>query len=384
MAGSDNSNTFKFAPDFVEGLMKAPETAPPLPLKDSRLEHSFAFIEDGQFRKNLVFKTEYILRVGSDPAQCDLPAGDARCSPVQIVFLRLESGWLLMDIGEPGIVRFNGFPLQQAIIPPTGKCVIKLDCVTLLFTSGEKKSSIRRYKALPLKKQVTPIDLEDADLTAASCRIFSAKSRMAGVNKPIAESVGEMLVFGTNPICDVVLQGSSAAPVHAYLYWGPDGVYIEDLEGQGRTMVNRTTVTDGEPVRLDSDNLVRLGNAALNIDLSTGVRKRGEQLHALRAPAPGFRFSPLPDAPGEAFVVDADVPAWVAGRGDDAHFLVPDTSASRMHCQMEPSGNRIIVRDLESANGTLINGHAIDAAYAAPGDVILIGSSAYLLHYKLR
>lgn len=46
----------------------------------------------------------------------------------------------------------------------------------------------------------------------------------------------------------------------------------------------------------------------------------------------------------------------VIGSHDSADFVVRDSSVSRMHCELIPSGTRVILRDLESKYGTAIQG----------------------------
>ncbi len=61
------------------------------------------------------------------------------------------------------------------------------------------------------------------------------------------------------------------------------------------------------------------------------------------------------------------------GRGLKADIQVIDDGLSRVHCSIENRGHMFFVRDLESANGTYLNGKAVAAADAYDGDEISIG-----------
>src|SRR5262245_57698787 len=48
-------------------------------------------------------------------------------------------------------------------------------------------------------------------------------------------------------------------------------------------------------------------------------------------------------------------PRMVMGRGDDVEIIVKDPEASRAHARIDILGDRVILRDLNSTNGTFVN-----------------------------
>jgi pSer/pThr/pTyr-binding forkhead associated (FHA) protein len=68
--------------------------------------------------------------------------------------------------------------------------------------------------------------------------------------------------------------------------------------------------------------------------------------------------------------------AVTIGRDVEAGIQVLDRSASRFHCEVFPVGGMWFVRDLESKNGTFVNGEQLsDEELLRAGDVIRIGTS---------
>jgi two-component system, cell cycle response regulator len=72
----------------------------------------------------------------------------------------------------------------------------------------------------------------------------------------------------------------------------------------------------------------------------------------------------------------------ILGRGDGCDIMVPDPSVSRKHLQIscrkivksgEGSKLKVVVRDLQSRNGTLVNYAAVQRAVLKPGDKIIVG-----------
>jgi diguanylate cyclase (GGDEF)-like protein len=60
--------------------------------------------------------------------------------------------------------------------------------------------------------------------------------------------------------------------------------------------------------------------------------------------------------PRAGAVLTIDGPSVVLGRGDDADLRIPDPSLSRMHVRFERRGEQLCITDLDSLNGTLIDG----------------------------
>jgi pSer/pThr/pTyr-binding forkhead associated (FHA) protein len=62
------------------------------------------------------------------------------------------------------------------------------------------------------------------------------------------------------------------------------------------------------------------------------------------------------------------------GRATGADFIVDAALVSRVHCRFTvlPDG-ALEVRDLESTNGTFVNGNRVDAARLAAGDRVQVG-----------
>jgi two-component system cell cycle response regulator len=68
----------------------------------------------------------------------------------------------------------------------------------------------------------------------------------------------------------------------------------------------------------------------------------------------------------------------VIGRATDAAVRLKDDGVSRKHARIIHDNNAISVEDLNSANGTLVNGHRIQHAALQDGDKIQVGSTTIL------
>jgi hypothetical protein len=65
----------------------------------------------------------------------------------------------------------------------------------------------------------------------------------------------------------------------------------------------------------------------------------------------------------------------VIGRGDQANLRLPDVGISRRHARLDYDGSQVVLTDLGSTNGSMVNGQRISAVALNPGDMIQIGTT---------
>ena len=62
------------------------------------------------------------------------------------------------------------------------------------------------------------------------------------------------------------------------------------------------------------------------------------------------------------------------GRATGADFIVDAALVSRLHCRVIAlAGGELEIKDLESTNGTYVNGERVETARLAPGDRVQVG-----------
>ncbi|WP_067663509.1 DUF3662 and FHA domain-containing protein [Nocardia miyunensis] len=99
-----------------------------------------------------------------------------------------------------------------------------------------------------------------------------------------------------------------------------------------------------------------------------------------QAPAGGSGYSAtlqLDDGSGRTYQLREG--SNIIGRGQDAHFRLPDTGVSRRHIEVRWDGQVAMLSDLGSTNGTLVNGSPVQDWQLADGDIIRAGHSEILI-----
>lgn len=61
------------------------------------------------------------------------------------------------------------------------------------------------------------------------------------------------------------------------------------------------------------------------------------------------------------------------GRSPGAEFIVEAALVSRLHCQLSATEDSLRVKDLDSTNGTFVNGKRVQAAELREGDTLSVG-----------
>ena len=121
---------------------------------------------------------------------------------------------------------------------------------------------------------------------------------------------------------------------------------------------------------LEGGDVVRLGDTFIDVDVPGAGRT------ALRPQGPGRVVSiAITEGPlaGTRVTVESEM---VVGRAG-ADITIQDPEISRRHASLKPQNGGLEIRDLESANGTVVNGAAIDRPTTLHnGDVITLGHTS--------
>jgi len=71
---------------------------------------------------------------------------------------------------------------------------------------------------------------------------------------------------------------------------------------------------------------------------------------------------------------ELNVDRTTIGRVDDNMFQIAEASVSSHHCEVHLRGSEVLIRDLNSTNGTFINGEKIAESILKPGQTLRLGN----------
>lgn len=82
------------------------------------------------------------------------------------------------------------------------------------------------------------------------------------------------------------------------------------------------------------------------------------------------------DVKGRVFQLEQEVTSL--GRSKDNTIIIENPTVSGHHCSITREGNAYVLRDLESTNGTRLNGKSVTEVRLKPKDLIQVGSVEFL------
>ncbi len=113
-------------------------------------------------------------------------------------------------------------------------------------------------------------------------------------------------------------------------------------------------------------------------DDTTQIKKDKAKLDGLSLPKDKNIYLYIIKGPRSGFKFLLEKPRIIVGRGSEADLIIPDLEVSRKHCAIEVDDKKTILRDLNSTNGTFVDGEKIDFIKVEDRTEIQIGQSALL------
>jgi len=115
--------------------------------------------------------------------------------------------------------------------------------------------------------------------------------------------------------------------------------------------------------------------AEVNIPSNTGV------FPAAQAEAPGLDGRVIVITSGDQATRFGQARV-IIGRGKEADLRVSDPNVSRKHAAVYWNNGRLMIDDLGSTNGTMVNGYPVTRTVLRPSDVVAIGDSRLTVEAK--
>jgi len=203
------------------------------------------------------------------------------------------------------------------------------------------------------------------------------------------QSDSKDITIGRAAGCAIQLDEGSISRLHALIRFSSGSWSIERRANFGAVTLNGQEI---ENAPLEGGEEITIGKFSLRINVESSqasasravVSAGGSDDSIYREESGGqtrvvdvglkavFRFEPGAANLSE-FVMEKDLAVF--GRGTNCDVVLTEKKASRKHFEVRKQGLSFIFKDLNSANGTLINGNAASEAELVPGDLIEIGET---------
>lgn len=176
-------------------------------------------------------------------------------------------------------------------------------------------------------------------------------------------------MVGRGDGCAVRLDDPAVSVLHASITRDGPGWMLRDEASSNGTYVNDAPIA-GEYALRDGD-VVTCGNTRMAVHIADppAAAPRGPAGTVLLGAEPTERPVPRP-APGRPVTI---------GRAADNAVVLDDRTVSRHHAVLELVPDGVVVSDLDSQNGTYLNGVAVRSDLVRPGDRLRIGKTVFAL-----
>lgn len=174
--------------------------------------------------------------------------------------------------------------------------------------------------------------------------------------------VDAIMKIGGDSSNNLVLQGEGIAPFHAEILLKGEELMLKPASPQGQVTVNEKRVTG--PQKLAIDDVITLGQTRLKI-ITPGTEAKTKPAAKATESSEWALEIHASWAKQSRFPIKENA---IVGRDESCDISVPVNHLSRQHARLTPAGGFLLVKDLDSTNGTFLNGEKITQGRAKPGD----------------
>lgn len=201
-----------------------------------------------------------------------------------------------------------------------------------------------------------------------SLRLVVVEGESLGVQLRLQHQ--NVVEVGRSAAADLRIADSAIADIHLKVYREGERFTCFDVTGQGFLHNGERTVR----AEISVGDVISLGSHKLRL-----LSDETHELPTAGREIPGASGEPAlvvlrgNDA-GHAFPV-GNKSVQILGRGASTDITIWDIRASRAHCRIDKLPNGFRISDLNSSNGTTVNGKKITSHELSEGDEVQIGST---------
>ena len=342
--------------------------------------------------------------LGADPG-CAIPLAIPGVLPKHAKLKSLPDGQVVITKAVPEAdVLINGVRLGAEPTPLLHGDKVEVGGQELTFVDERRSGSTQYVQAMSV-----PQAMERAKAEAKGGKVtVNTGGRVVSLTDGREYAIaGASLVFGRDASCDVVVPGKDVSRRHAEIMQTPKGYLIVDSSTNG-TSVNDVRV-EGQRLLARAD-VITIGEEKFRFYADTAAAPPANpqpgpaaNVPSAAPPAPspppptppkgerlretvhGVSAAPRPSgAPLASFLVRGGAlkgqrlrvktPVVNIGRADYNDLMLPDESVSTTHAKLQRREGVWILVDLDSTNGTFIDGDQIKGeAPLAPGATVRFG-----------
>ena len=188
------------------------------------------------------------------------------------------------------------------------------------------------------------------------------------------------LTLGADASNDVILDHILVAPFHGKVKKSDEGFIFIDLDTDNGSYIQdikimKHLLTHNDEIQIANYIIVYDEGIGYEDETETSIITAFEKEDITKLGRPYF-LSRNPGSEGKRYPIEKT--SITVGRSEGVDIVVVDTTVSRKHAQLEFKDNHYILTDLDSSNGTYVNGEKIDIKIISFGDLVQFGEMKFV------
>tara|TARA_R110001592_G_scaffold68269_5_gene209153 strand:- start:2678 stop:3604 length:927 start_codon:yes stop_codon:yes gene_type:complete len=169
--------------------------------------------------------------------------------------------------------------------------------------------------------------------------------------------------IGKSTSNSLMIEDASIDDTHAEIVNNRDQLSLIKKTSKGIVKINGEDISQNSPIK--ASDIITLGTVELElIDSQSLISKQAQQTKAAHIWSLHSSASWLEKSD---FIINKKT---VIGRDPGCDISLALDYLSRNHVSLEPKNGKLFIEDLNSSNGTYVNGHKVEKAELKPGDKI--------------
>ena len=209
------------------------------------------------------------------------------------------------------------------------------------------------------------------DKARASGKLSPSGARLKIIGPDMNPSVfpltGEIVKIGRKRGVELQLEGRGISRVHAQIRHGATGWELMDLKSTNGTIINRKPVV---AKILDHGDHIQMGDAEFIFELEDHPSPSSKPMED---EDPSFQLLGLSDnLKDRVFKLNPSI--TTLGRLESNDIQIDSETVSGFHAEIKNKFGQFVAKDLNSTNGTFVNGRQIEEYSLSPGDILAINT----------
>jgi ABC transport system ATP-binding/permease protein len=298
---------------------------------------------------------------GSENNDIAIPPEFTSVSRRHLEIHREGSNYRIFDLGSGNGLHVNGQKVNSVLLKDQDEIRIGTakdnQEIIILFQGGSESLAI----ADAFSQETVPFSNElsaeaPSNTPYLIVRLPSGQTRFFAIQK-------DSTVIGRSANADLSITYQFVSSRHFELRRTGSDFTITDLNSTNGTLVNSKPLTPDQPELIHDSSIIRIGDDSFGVSLGLTF------INPLEQPAPqeGYLVT------AQTMLVPQAKPVLI-GRDSEADIHLNESNVSRKHAVIRNLDARYILEDLNSTNGTYVNGQCVQSVELHDGDLIEIGN----------